>query len=101
MPPCGIVYDVANAHFIAEDFAAGLVRCRDRLALVHLSDTGQRIYRHDPVGEGTVPFAAVPRALAAVGYNARPMLEIISRNPDRDIVASAEKLASMGFAAAG
>ena len=29
------------------------------------------------------------------------MLEIISRNPDRDIVASAEKLASMGFAAAG
>jgi len=96
-----VVYDVANAHFIAEDFAAGLVRCRDRLALVHLSDTGQRTYRHDPVGEGTVPFAAVPRALAAVGYTARPMLEIISRNPDRDIVASAEKLASMGFAAAG
>jgi sugar phosphate isomerase/epimerase len=96
-----VVYDVANAHFIAEDFAAGLVRCRDRLALVHLSDTGQRIYRHDPVGEGTVPFEAVPRALAAVGYNAQPMLEIISRNPDRDIVASAEKLASMGFPAAG
>ena len=96
-----VVYDVANAHFIAEDFAAGLVRCRYRLALVHLSDTGQRTFRHDPVGEGTVPFAAVPHALAAVGYNARPMLEIISRNPDRDIIASAEKLANMGFAAAG
>jgi len=96
-----VVYDVANAHFIGEDFATGLVRCRDRLALVHLSDTGQRTFRHDPVGEGTVPFAAVPRALAAVGYNARPMLEIISRNPDRDIIASAEKLANMGFPAAG
>jgi sugar phosphate isomerase/epimerase len=96
-----IVYDVANAHFIAEDFAAGLVRCRDRLALVHLSDTGQRTYRHDPVGEGTVPFAAVPHALATVGYKARPMLEIISRDPDRDIIASAEKLANMGFPAAG
>ena len=64
---------------------------------MHLSDTGQQAYRHDPVGEGTVPFAVVPQALAAVGYRARPMLEIISRQPDRDIVASADKLAVMGF----
>ena len=56
-----IVYDVANAHFIGEDFVAGLGQCGERLALVHLSDTGQRTYRHDPVGEGTVPFAVVPR----------------------------------------
>jgi sugar phosphate isomerase/epimerase len=92
-----IVYDIANAHFIGEDFAAGLGQCRERLALVHLSDTGQRTYRHDPVGEGTVRFADVPRALASVGYGARPMLEIVSRDPDRDIVASAGKLAAMGF----
>ena len=92
-----IVYDVANAYFIAEDFAAGLKRCQNRLALVHLSDTGQQVYRHDAVGLGTVPFADVPRALAAVGYRARPMLEIISRDPDRDILASAEKLAAFEF----
>jgi len=92
-----IVYDVANAHFIGEDFTAGLRQCRERLALVHLSDTGRQIYRHDPVGQGTVPFADVPRALTAVGYTARPMLEIISRDPDRDIVASADKLALLGF----
>jgi len=92
-----IVYDIANAHFIGEDFAAGLQRCRERLALVHLSDTGRQHYRHDPVGCGTVPFAQVPRALAAVDYNARPMLEIISRDPDRDIIASAGKLAVLGF----
>ena len=88
-----IVYDVANAYFIGEDFTAGLHYCRERLALVHLSDTGREVYRHDPVGLGSVPFADVPRALAAVGYKARPMLEIISRDPDRDIVASAAKLA--------
>jgi L-ribulose-5-phosphate 3-epimerase len=88
-----IVYDVANAYFIGEDFTAGLHYCRERLALVHLSDTGREVYRHDPVGLGSVPFADVPRALAAVGYTARPMLEIISRDPDRDIVASAAKLA--------
>jgi len=96
-----IVYDIANAHFIGEDFAAGLMRCRARLALVHLSDTGRQVYRHDPVGLGTVPFADVPRALAAAGYAARPMLEIISRDPDRDIIASASKLAILGFAPLG
>jgi sugar phosphate isomerase/epimerase len=96
-----IVYDVANAHFIGEDFVGGLRQCRDRLALVHLSDTGRDVYRHAPVGQGTVPFADVPRALAAVGYRARAMLEIISHDPDRDIVASAGKLAAMGFALPG
>jgi len=93
-----IVYDIANAHFIGEDFVAGLQQCRARLALVHLSDTGRQIYRHDPVGLGTVPFAEVPRALHAAGYSARPMLEIVSRDPDRDIVASAGKLALLDFA---
>ena len=92
-----IVYDIANAHFIAEDFADGLQQCRTRLELVHLSDTGAQVYRHDPVGLGTVPFADVPRALHAAGYTARPMLEIISRDPDRDIIASAGKLAVLGF----
>jgi L-ribulose-5-phosphate 3-epimerase len=92
-----VVYDAANAWFISEDFADGLLECRERLALVHLSDTGQQTYRHDPVGAGTVPFADIPPALAAVGYTARPMLEIISRDPDRDIIASAGKLAAMGF----
>ncbi len=93
-----IVYDVANAYFINEDFAEGLKTCRERLALVHLSDTTRQIYRHDPVGAGDLPFAEVPSALAAVGYRARTMLEIISRDPDRDILASADQLAALGFA---
>ena len=92
-----IVYDLANAYFIKEDFADGLQQCRARLALVHLSDTGRQVFRHDPVGLGTLPFADVPHALEAVGYNAKPMLEIISRDPDRDIIASASKLAVLGF----
>lgn len=96
-----IVYDIANAHFIDEDFDAGLKQCEERLALVHLSDTGHQIYRHDAVGLGTVPFADIPHALEAVGYHARPMLEIISNNPDRDIVASAGELAVLGFKSVG
>lgn len=92
-----IIYDIPNAYFIGEDFTDGLRQCRARLELVHLSDTGRQAYRHDPVGLGTVPLAAVPAALAAVGYTAKPMLEIISHNPDSDIVASAGKLALLGF----
>ncbi len=92
-----VVYDIANAYFIGEDFAAGLKTCQARLALVHLSDTGRQVYRHDRIGAGTLPFIEVPTALAAVGYRARPMLEIISRDPDRDIMASAEWLAAQGF----
>jgi sugar phosphate isomerase/epimerase len=92
-----IIYDIPNAYFIGEDFADGLQQCRALLELVHLSDTGRQAYRHDPVGCGAVPFAEVPRALEAVGYNAKPMLEIISRDPDIDIIASAAKLAVLGF----
>jgi len=90
-----IVYDAANAHYIGEDFVAGLQQCRDRLALVHLSDTERRVYRHDPVGQGTVPFADVLHALGTIALRWCPMLEIISRDPDREIVASAAKLAAM------
>lgn len=96
-----VVYDIPNAYFIGEDFADGLRQCRPLLELVHLSDTGRQVYRHDPVGLGTVPFAEVPCALAAAGYNAnskpKPMLEIVSRDPDRGIIASAGKLAVLGF----
>jgi len=94
----GIVYDVANGHFIKEDLADAIRRCRKRLKLVHLSDTGQQVYRHDHVGAGDVPFHVVPPALVEVGHSRRPMLEIISENPDEAILSSTEKLSAMGYA---
>jgi L-ribulose-5-phosphate 3-epimerase len=96
----GVVYDVANAHFIGEDIRAGLIRCGKRLRLVHLSDTGQQHYRHDAVGQGSVPFRDIPAMLRDVDYHELPMIEIISRNADKDILDSVEKLAAFGFAAA-
>jgi len=93
----GVVYDVANGHFIHETVAEALRRCRTRLKLVHLSDTGQHTYRHDPVGMGTVPFAAIPAVLEEIGYKHPPVLEIISLQPDRDIFLSVEKLTALGY----
>jgi L-ribulose-5-phosphate 3-epimerase len=93
----GIVYDVANGHFIKEDLSDALRRCCKRLKLVHLSDTGQKVYRHDPVGEGDVPFGDVPTVLTEIGYSRLPMLEIISQDPDKSILSSIEKLAKVGY----
>lgn len=96
----GIVYDLANGHFIEENPGDALRRCRRRLKLVHLSDTGRKVYRHDPVGTGDVPFSVVPPVLAEIGYSRLPMLEIISQDADAGILSSTEKLVAMGYARA-
>jgi len=91
------VYDIANGFFAREDLGRGLRRVRDRLKLVHLSDTPLEVYRHAPVGAGVVPFAAVPSLLEEVGYTGPPMLEIICEHPDTEIPASIEALETMGW----
>lgn len=91
----GICYDIANAHFIGEDPVGGFDRVRRRLRLVHLSDTGQSVYRHDPVGLGDVDFAAVTAKIEVLGLDRTPLLEIISWEPDADITRSIEMLNSL------
>lgn len=93
----GVVYDIANGVFAREDLGQGLRRVRDRLKLVHLSDTPLDVFRHASVGTGVVPFAAVPQLLEEVGYAGPPMLEIIDEHPDRAIPASVEALEAMGW----
>jgi sugar phosphate isomerase/epimerase len=95
----GIIYDVANGHFIGEDPCEGLRKVKKRLGLVHFSDTGRQVYRHDPVGLGDVPFSAVPSVLAEIGYSELPVLEVISRNADADTLDSATRLAGLGYKA--
>ncbi|MEQ9639130.1 MAG: sugar phosphate isomerase/epimerase family protein [Alphaproteobacteria bacterium] len=97
-PRLGVVYDIANAYFVKEDFGEGLARIGDRLRLVHLSDTPLDVYRHAAVGEGTIDFASVPPLLKSAGYDGPAMLEIISDRPDADIPASIVALDKAGFA---
>jgi sugar phosphate isomerase/epimerase len=92
-----VVYDVANGHFTGEDPALGLRRVSSRLALVHLSDTPREVYRHSAVGEGTVPFAALPPVLDEIGFRDLPILEIIAADPDRAIAASIRRLLEVGW----
>ena len=96
-PNIGMVYDVANGHFIKEDVGAALRLCAKRLQVVHLSDTTHSVYRHDAVGLGTVDFSVVPPALREIGFKRRPILEIIDSDPDNSIEHSVRQLQAAGW----
>ncbi len=93
----GVVYDVANGHFVKEDPCEGLRACASRLKVVHVSDTGQSLYRHDAVGLGTVDFRPIPAVLAEIGFKNKPVLEIIATEPDTAIDDSVRKLCESGW----
>jgi L-ribulose-5-phosphate 3-epimerase len=93
----GIVYDVANGHFVKEDICAALRMSAPRLRVVHVSDTNQTVYRHDAIGLGTVDFTPVPAVLKEIGFKRRPVLEIIAADADDTIERSAALLHGMGW----
>lgn len=92
----GVVYDVANGHFVKEDVPSALRACAPRLRAVHLSDTDQSVYKHAAVGLGTVDFRVLPKVLSEIGFTRRPILEIIATDPDDAIQRSARHLYSLG-----
>jgi sugar phosphate isomerase/epimerase len=98
-PLVGICYDIANAHFIGEDTAKGLLQVRRRLGIVHLSDTRRKAWRHDPVGQGSCDFAGFGATLRKIGYSRSSMLEIVSEKPVPGIVGSHRKIVKWGWAA--
>lgn len=92
-----VCYDVANGHFIGEDPRDGLLAVAPRLGVVHVSDTGRAVYRHDAVGKGSIDFSPIPAAVAETGYNEPVVLEIISDEADDNIAASIAALRRSGF----
>jgi sugar phosphate isomerase/epimerase len=98
-PLVSICYDIANAHFIGEDTAAGLRQVCSRLGIVHLSDTGRQVWRHDPVGHGSCDFAGFGATLSEIGYAQTSMLEIVAEDRAvQHIVESHRRLADWGWA---
>ena len=92
-----VCYDVANAQFIGESPAWGLVHLRDLVSVVHFSDTGRARWRHDEIGAGDVPFSDVRTALEAIDFGGPCMLEIIDPDPEPAILRSHRVLAGLGF----
>jgi L-ribulose-5-phosphate 3-epimerase len=98
-PTVGVCYDIANAYFVGDDPEEGLRRLAAHLGVVHLSDTTRRVWRHDPVGEGSVDFASVAATLREIQYTGTSMLEIVAENAVERIVDSHRLLAPLGWSA--
>jgi sugar phosphate isomerase/epimerase len=93
-----VCYDAANAHFIGESPAAGLRELGDLVSLVHLSDTTMKIWRHDEVGLGDVPFDNVLEGIRDIGFKGTCMMEIISTDdPLNAMLRSRSALAALGY----
>lgn len=96
--PClGICYDVANAHYFGEDPAEGLRTVAGRLSLVHFSDTTQKAWRHDTIGQGNVDFTPIRDMLNEIGYSGPIVLEIIGGDPSAAIRESIIRLRAMEY----
>jgi len=94
----GVIYDVANAPFAGENPVQGIQIVKDKLKLVHLSDTHTNTWRHDPIGMGNVQFAEFYNALRDIDYRGVSMLELVTDDPDDHFNASRKKLVELGWA---
>lgn len=95
----GTIYDVANGAFIGEDVAKGLAEMMPRLKMVHFSDTGMQVYRHDPVGQGEIDFKQLKTIMDSLEWGGPTVLEIIAQNADpiADLQNSVARLADLGW----
>lgn len=64
----GICYDVANAHYVAEDPLEGILVLKDYLEIIHFSDTRRDRWRHDVIGEGEIGFSRICDLLDEIGW---------------------------------
>jgi sugar phosphate isomerase/epimerase len=87
-PRLRIAYDVASAEFIGEDAVAAIKKMGKRLGQTHLSDSTRKTWRHDRIGDGTVKFGPILKALTDSGFEGVNVLEVISPNPLEDMRSS-------------
>ncbi|MDI6754179.1 MAG: sugar phosphate isomerase/epimerase family protein [Thermodesulfobacteriota bacterium] len=96
-PKLKLAYDVANATMV-ESPLDGMEMVAPHLALLHLSDTGEKRWGHDRIGTGTVDFAAVTAKVRALEYDGPTIMEIVDREmPEESNRISLERLRALGW----
>ncbi len=96
-PRLKLVYDVANATMVESPLEGLELVARD-LALLHLSDTGDKVWGHDRIGSGAIDFAAVTGKVKALGYAGPTIMEIVDRRaPEESNRVSLERLRALGW----
>lgn len=101
----GVNFDVCNSAYIKEDVGDAIRLLGDLVENVHISDSGYEEFKHARLGTGIVDPKPAFDALQDIGYDKMTVLEIITdanapgADPDGDIKASHDILASHGWAA--
>jgi L-ribulose-5-phosphate 3-epimerase len=96
-PKLKLIYDVANATMV-ESPLDGLELVVKDLALLHLSDTDDKVWGHDRIGTGVIDFAAVTEKVKKLGYAGPTIMEIVDRRtPDESNRASLQRLQALGW----
>jgi sugar phosphate isomerase/epimerase len=67
-PSLGVTLDVAHLHTAGLDPVRIIHRLGERITHVHVTDNKADFDSHSPIGEGTIQWHAVARALLEVGY---------------------------------
>jgi sugar phosphate isomerase/epimerase len=68
------------------------------LALLHVSDTDDKVWKHDRIGTGVIDFAAVTEKVKQIGYAGPAIMEIVDRRaPEESNRASLERLRALGW----
>lgn len=98
-PRLAVCYDICNAVFAREDLEAGMRRLVDHLRLVHFSDTGLEVWKHDRIGAGVVNFGLALKTMEEIGYSGPLVLEIIDPDGDRAIDESVAAVSALGHPA--
>jgi sugar phosphate isomerase/epimerase len=92
-----VIYDVANALAADEDPVAGFAQLRDRVSILHLSDTPTGQWRHDPIGSGNVDFEGLGRAVSAHAFAGQIVLEILAPDALGHLTQGVERLRALGW----
>jgi sugar phosphate isomerase/epimerase len=68
------------------------------MALLHLSDTDDKVWGHNRIGTGVVDFAAVTDKVKKIGYAGLTIMEIVDRRtPDESNRVSLQRLQALGW----
>lgn len=96
-PNVGICYDCANT-LAFEDPALGVKATREKLLIVHISDSWRDRWAHTSIGLGEVDFISFAKALDEIGYHGDVVYELMDgEDPSPRIADDIAKLEQAGF----
>lgn len=96
-PRLKLVFDLANATMVESPLDA-LEVVAPHMAILHMSDTNDKVWGHDRIGTGVIDWAAVTAKVRKIGWTGPTIVEIVDRKaPDESNRISLARLQELGW----